>query len=127
MAITAAPVPFTAERFAGWTARWREPAGCNLLISAVDNYLARQEVAAAVTAEGGTWYALDLGNEHHSGQILMGNATTPKIVRFDKLGLASGIPSPYLQEPDLLAPPPAGATPLSCAELTVREEQSLVV
>jgi len=127
LAITAAPVPFTAERFAEWTSGWQEPAGCNLLISAVDNYLARREVAAAIAAEGGTWHALSLGNEHHSGQILMGNATAPEMVRFDKLGLVSGIPSPYLQEPALLEPPPAGATPLSCAELTAREEQSLVV
>jgi hypothetical protein len=45
----------------------------------------------------------------------------------DKLGLCTGLPSPYLQEPGLLEPDPVEETPLSCADLTLREEQSLLI
>ena len=45
----------------------------------------------------------------------------------DDFGICSGLPSPYLQEPALLEPDPAEVTPLSCAEVTWREEQSLLI
>lgn len=101
--------------------------GANLLISAVDNHLARREIAAVVAAQNGRWYGLDLGNEQHSGQVLLGNITNPEAIMFDRLGLCTGLPSPYLQEPALLEPPPLTASPLSCVELTLREDQSLIV
>jgi PRTRC genetic system ThiF family protein len=125
--ITAIPVPFSAERFDEWTAGCDRRAGANLLISAVDNHLARREIARVVAAQNGRWYGLDLGNEQHSGQVLLGNLTDPAAIKFDRLGLCTGLPSPYLQEPALLEPPPATASPLSCADLMQREEQSLVV
>jgi PRTRC genetic system ThiF family protein len=125
--ITAIPVRFSAERFDEWTAGHDRRAGANLLISAVDNHLARREMAEVVTAQNGRWYCLDLGNEQHSGQVLLGNLTSPEALRFDKLGLCNGLPSPYIQEPALLEPPPVEASPLSCADLTLRGEQSLVV
>jgi PRTRC genetic system ThiF family protein len=125
--VMAAPVAFTAERFGEWTAGCDRRAGANLIISAVDNHLARAEIAGVVQERAGRWYCLDLGNEQHSGQVLLGNATDIDAIKFDRLGLCSGLPSPYVQEPTLLEPPPAEAAPFSCAELTLREEQSLVV
>ena len=125
--ITAVPVAFLAERFDEWTSGCERRSGANLLISAVDNHLARREIAKVVAAQDGRWHCLDLGNEYHSGQVLLGNATVPDAVKFDKLGLCTGLPSPYIQEPTLLEPPPAEADPRSCADLMLREEQSLVV
>lgn len=124
--ITTIPVPFSAERFDEWTTGCNRRAGANLLISAVDNHLTRREIAKVMAAKNGCWYGLDLGNEQHSGQVLLGNVTDPAAIKFDRLGLCTGLPSPYVQEPALLEPP-ADADLLSCADLTLREEQSPVV
>lgn len=125
--ITAVPAAFSAERFDEWTASCDRRTGANLIISAVDNHLARRQIAQVIHSSHGRWYCLDLGNEHHSGQVLLGNVTVPDAVKFDKLGLCTALPSPYIQEPMLLESPPAAADLVSCADLTLREEQSLVV
>jgi PRTRC genetic system ThiF family protein len=125
--ITAIPAPFSAAHFDDWTAGCERRTGANLIISAVDNHLARREIAKVVAVKNGRWYCLDLGNEQHSGQVLLGNVTNVEAIRFGKLGLCTGLPSPYIQEPALLEPPPVEDRPLSCADLTQREEQSLVV
>ena len=127
LSITSIPVPFSAARFGEWTAGSERRPGANLIIAAVDNYVARREIAEVVAAHDGRWHCLEVANEHESGQVLLGNVTEPDAVKVDKLGLCSGLPSPYVQEPMLLEPPPADADPLSCADLTLREEQSLVV
>jgi hypothetical protein len=57
----------------------------------------------------------------------VGNLTDLARLRVDDFGLCSGLPSPYLQEPALLEPDPVAVTSLSCAELTWREEQSLLI
>ncbi len=125
--ITAVPAAFSAERFDTWMAGCDLRPGANLIISAVDNHLARREIARVIHSGHGRWYCLDLGNEHHSGQVLLGNVTGADEIKFDRLGLCTGLPSPYVQEPMLLEPPPADASPLSCADLVLQEEQSLVV
>jgi PRTRC genetic system ThiF family protein len=125
--ITAVPAAFSAERFEAWTAGCDRRAGANLIISAVDNHLARREIAGVVAAQNGRWYCLDAGNEYASGQVLMDNITDPGAIKFDKLGLCTGLPSPYVQEPTLLEPPADDAGPLSCADIALREEQSPVV
>lgn len=61
--ITAVPAAFCAERFDAWTAGCDHRAGANLIISSVDNHLARREIAKTVAAQNGRWYCLDLGNE----------------------------------------------------------------
>jgi hypothetical protein len=58
--------------------------------------------------------------------VLIGNATEVDRIKFDRLGLCSGLPSPYVQEPALLAPDEE-AQHLSCAEMALREQQSLMV
>lgn len=75
-------------------------------------------MAKTVTAFDGRIWAIDSGNEQNSGQILIGNLTDTSQIKLDKLGLCSGLPSPYIQEPDLLDPDP-GAQNQSCAELAL--------
>ena len=125
LAITAVPEPFrvdlslsdapTSDR------NWR-----TLLVGCVDNHSARQEIARAIERRRGQWWAIDCGNAYSSGQVLEGNQTNTAGIRLDKLGLCSGLPSPYVQEPTLLEPEPVEPT-LSCAELARRGEQSLII
>ena len=98
----------------------------HLIIGCVDGHLGRREIAKTVTAFDGRIYALDSGNEHHSGQVLIGNLTDVSQIKLDKLGLCTGLPSPYVQEPELLEPDPEEENQ-SCAEMTLAEAQSLMV
>lgn len=50
-----------------------------------------------------------------------------QFIKVDELGLINGLPAPHVQAPDLLLPDPDDEPALSCAELTAREEQSLMV
>ena len=126
LSIRAAPVKFQASFVSDW---WGYGCSNGLLIGAVDNHLARQEIAKAVEQHCGSVWWLDCGNAHHNGQVLIGNygRRVIKDLRVDELGLVNGLPAPHLQAPDLLEPDPHEEIDLSCAELTVREEQSLVI
>lgn len=110
---------------------YNTPKTKKLLIGCVDNYLARQELARTVEEGRGNIWWLDVGNAHHSGNIYMGNAVRPQQIAVDEaLRLCSGLPSPAVQDPALLAPDPPAHQPsvgLSCADLTLREEQSLMI
>lgn len=122
--IRAVPVKFQASFILEW---WKGEPG--LVIGAVDNHLARQEIAQAVEqCQGKVWW-LDCGNAHHNGQVLIGNyeRRMMEFIKVNELGLVNGLPAPHLQAPDLLLPDPDDDPALSCAELTLREEQSLVV
>ncbi|MCC6607922.1 MAG: ThiF family adenylyltransferase [Anaerolineae bacterium] len=110
---------------------YNPPKTKKLLIGCVDNYRARQELARTVEEGRGNIWWLDVGNAHHSGNIYMGNAVRPEQIAVDEaLRLCSGLPSPAIQDPALLAPDPPAHQPsggLSCADLTLREEQSLMI
>lgn len=96
-----------------------------LLIGAVDNGQARQQLAAA---EGVLW--LDCGNFTNAGQVILGNTgkrervlqqmeAHPHVYRY--------LPNAALLFPQLLEPEPPAITPsLSCADLVVGE-QGLVI
>ncbi len=122
------PIVAVPERFTSTMARsWASSrSGLFLLIGAVDNHLARRELAKAVAEGHGRIWALDIGNAQYNGQVLIGNMTDLKRIEFSELGLCSGLPSPYAQEPDLLEPEDEPVA-LSCADLALREEQSLMV
>ncbi|MCP4417761.1 MAG: hypothetical protein GY805_14145, partial [Chloroflexi bacterium] len=77
-------------------------------------------------AYNGRIWGIDCGNEQYAGQILIGNLSDTSQIALDKLGLCSGLPSPYVQEPELLQPDP-NEQALSCAEMTIAETQSIMV
>ncbi len=126
--IRAVPVKFQASFLGDWWFSDGHKKHC-LLIGAVDNHLARGEISKAVEQRQGQVWWLDCGNAHHNGQVLQGNygLQMMEFLKVDELGLVNGLPAPHLQAPDLLQPDPDDDPALSCAELTVREEQSLVV
>jgi PRTRC genetic system ThiF family protein len=100
-----------------------------LFIGAVDNHLARQAISRIATQQRAWW--LDMGNENHSGRLYIGNVAETErlesLVQLNGFALCAGLPLPGLQDPALLEPPPPEAPALSCADLTAREEQSLMV
>jgi PRTRC genetic system ThiF family protein len=98
----------------------------HLIIAAVDNTAGRREIAKTVEAYHGRVWALDSGNDRWSGQVLIGNLTDVSQIKLDRLGLCTGLPSPYIQEPDLLEPDPKEETQ-SCAEMALTQTQSLMV
>jgi len=121
--IVAVPEPFTPAIARSWAS---SRSSLFLLIGAVDNHLARRELAKAVAEGRGRIWALDIGNAQYNGQVMIGNMADLKRIEFSELGLCSGLPSPYVQEPGLLEPEVEQAA-LSCADLALREEQSLMV
>jgi PRTRC genetic system ThiF family protein len=98
----------------------------HLIIGAVDNTAGRREIAKTVEAFNGRVWALDSGNDRWSGQVLIGNLTNMSQIKLDGLGLCNGLPSPYIQEPELLEPDPEEQG-RSCAEMALAETQSLMV
>ena len=126
LAIEAWPVKYEAGLARDWFDHSGGRAQAHLMIGCVDHHSGRQEIAKTVDAYNGRIYALDCGNEQFAGQILIGNLTNTSQIQLDKLGLCSGLPSPYLQEPELLQPDP-NEQALSCAEMAVAETQSLMV
>jgi PRTRC genetic system ThiF family protein len=101
-------------------------AGDVLLVGAVDNERARQEIARVVEQANGRMWWLDSGNAELNGQSLIGNLPQNKPVILDPLRLCNGLPAPHVQEPGLLEPDP-GESYFSCAQMVLREEQSLMV
>lgn len=124
LGIEAWPVQYEAGLTRDWFQHGHDYA--YLIIGCVDNHLGRREIAKTVTAYDGRIWAIDSGNEQHSGQILIGNLTDCSQIRLDKLGLCSGLPSPYIQEPDLLEPAPE-TDHHSCAEMALADSQSVMV
>lgn len=125
--IEAWPVKYEAGLARDWFHRDANgSAPAHLIIGCVDNHLGRQEIARTITAFDGRIWAIDSGNEQHSGQVLIGNLTDVSRIRLDRLGLCSGLPSPYVQEPDLLTPDP-DEQHQSCAAMALTETQSLMV
>ena len=115
-----------------------------VVIGAVDNAAARAVMARAVKKADGKLWALDCGNENHSGQIALGNiANANNLKGAIALGMTDRLPAPHLVYPDLIKSPKAknphptlprrknsdrgGARAPSCAELTAAGEQALMV
>ena len=101
----------------------------SLIIGAVDNAEARQQMANAVEEKNGRLWALDAGNALHNGNVYIGNITLLSQLNLnDEMKLVSGFPSPYVQNPALLKPEQKKKRKTgSCAALIQRREQSLVV
>jgi PRTRC genetic system ThiF family protein len=109
-----------------------------VLIGAVDNPAARRTIARALKdardQEGevpSTWW-LDCGNSRETGQVLLGSEYRAAGLRgaFPTETLCRSLPSPALQHPDLLreqAEPLRRGRRLSCMELMLEQEQSLMI
>jgi PRTRC genetic system ThiF family protein len=109
-----------------------------IVVGAVDNYRARAGIARAITArleqqqqsgqgDGGLWW-IDAGNERESGQVLLGNSLEPQPL-ISPLGYCTHLPLPHIREPGLVRRPPGRPVDddLSCADLTLRQEQGAMV
>jgi PRTRC genetic system ThiF family protein len=127
LAIAAWPESYEAEMGMQWFRHnQRGIRYQHMVIGCLDNHWGRREIARTVEAYQGHVWAIDSGNDLTNGQIFIGNKTDVDQIRLDPLGLCSGLPSPYLQEPGLLEPEPE-APVLSCAELMLADAQSLMI
>mgnify|MGYP001167418476 CR=1 FL=1 len=118
--ISAIDQPVSAERH---FERWG-----NLIIGAVDNHLARRELA---NISGAIW--IDTGNHASSGQIVIGNTgdrdTVMRQLNDTHDGAYRYLPHAGLLFPALLEPEPqeSPAPERSCAELVTAREQDLLI
>lgn len=109
-----------------------------ILCGAVDNAAARRTLAAVLAdhnRRGGAdsppaWW-VDCGNAADTGQVLLGSALEPAALRyaFQPAAVCRVLPAPSLQCPDLLVDRPEERpdSRLSCAELMLRNAQSLMI
>lgn len=112
--------PFSAEKH---SSRY----GSQLVVSCVDNHLARRELHSA------SGILIGAGNYRDGGQVVIGNTGDAQMMRShidskdDKYTYLpkEGLLFPSLLEPE--APAPESQPALSCAELVLRGEQDLLV
>lgn len=107
----------------------------NLVVGAVDNPAARAHLARAVKKAAGALWWLDCGNDHHSGQVALGNCADRRSIQ-PALGLVENLPAPHLVYPDLITSPSphrgeargeGRSRRRSCAQDTANGEQGLMV
>lgn len=131
LAIRAVPRPIQAIDSLDLPAGLSAQAGRVLMLGAVDNHLARQSLSE-IAHKYRVWWC-DAGNEAVAGRVFIGNLTARDMqgatgLSLDAFGWCRGLPLPSLQDPDLLHPEPAPPpTALSCADLTARDAQSLMI
>jgi PRTRC genetic system ThiF family protein len=127
LGIVAWPQRYTADMARSW---YEYQPGhqsiAHLIVGCVDSHLGRQEIAKTIADAKGRIWGLDCGNERYNGQVLIGNMTDTSQIELDALGLCTALPSPYVQEPDLLEPDTEEQNE-SCAEMALAETQSLMV
>jgi len=105
-----------------------ERQGGGIVIGAVDNHLARQELSRVKNA---LW--IDAGNHFDAGQVVIGNQGDREVMmrHLDgKDGKYTYLPNAALVFPQLFEPEPAApqpTQPVSCAELVEKGSQHLLV
>lgn len=99
-----------------------------LIIGCVDNATARRDLENAAGIY--RWW-IDAGNGHHSGQVLIGNATDPTMLSLSfkaKDETITRLPAPSLQLPSLLIPAPDELkAPEDCAQAVAADDQSPLI
>ena len=109
-----------------------------ILIGCVDNALARQSIASAIS-QYQSWHTrniptelwwLDCGNHTNSGQVLIGSHLSTELdaYQFHQLGCTK-LPAPCLQHPELLEPKreESSENNISCAEIALLNSQGLAI
>lgn len=99
-----------------------------LLLGAVDNHLARRELVKA--CEQFHICYIDAGNEHQTGQVVLGNCGDEARIRArNHDGRIRWLPHVGRIFPQILEPEPTfePSPPLSCADLTASGDQHLLV
>ena len=109
-----------------------------ILIGCVDNTLARQSIASAIS-QYQSWHTrniptelwwLDCGNHTNSGQVLIGSHLSTELdaYQFHQLGCTK-LPAPCLQHPELLEPKreESSENNISCAEIALLNSQGLAI
>jgi PRTRC genetic system ThiF family protein len=147
--ITPVAARFSLEMLYKYRPQYSPQGTLTIVVGAVDNVCARRDIAEAlekvlkdpVRSRDRIWW-IDSGNERVNGQILAGNSLDPQPL-LSPLGYCTGVPLPHIQEPGLLVErdhplqqaqdaalrqaQDAAAANLSCAELTLLEEQSAMI
>jgi PRTRC genetic system ThiF family protein len=96
-----------------------------VILGAVDGPSGRREIARVMDTPTRRKWWIDGGNDHESGQILIGNGHQ---VVISETGFCSELPRPDIQEPGLLTQGGGdGSDDLSCADLLVRDAQNLMI
>jgi PRTRC genetic system ThiF family protein len=101
--------------------------GAQLILSCVDNHLARRELHHA------TGVLIGSGNHRDGGQVVIGNTADAELMQRyidGRNGKYSYLPKEGLLFPALLEPEPPAITPdpdVSCAELVHRGDQALLI
>ncbi len=93
-----------------------------ILISGVDNWMARQAITDWMTPRDAYW--IDAGNSRYAGSVFVGNGSDYSV---DPLGLVTALPWPTLQMPALLQPPQIVVEQHDCALGMAIGEQSLCI
>lgn len=105
-------------------------AGRGILVGAVDNAAARQQIAASLHHWGPKALWIDCGNHEHSGQVLVGSTAFQwELAKACAVpSMCVDLPSPALVAPELLVPPtvqPIRAE--DCAAAMEDNRQSLLI
>lgn len=102
----------------------------NLIVGCVDETQtkklpARWHIAQVCHNYQNVWW-LDCGNDLRDGQVSLGNSGTEASIN-TMMGIATNVPSPAIQMPDIIKPSAEPKPDESCADLTARREQGLMV
>ena len=120
--ISVFPEAFNSRQLNGWGS------SLSIIIGCVDNASARKAIADSITSYRNRFW-LDCGNEHSSGQVLLGcgNKKMPED-NFRLPDFCSWLPSPAVQHPDLLESRQSDEqVSLSCAEIMLQDSQGMAI
>jgi PRTRC genetic system ThiF family protein len=107
----------------------------HIICGCVDNAAGRKVIAETLKKNRageapGVWW-LDSGNSKESGQVILGSASTPAMLKgcFQTEKICAALPSPFLVEPSLMnaLPEESSAKKMNCAEMMIANMQSLEV
>lgn len=74
----------------------------HVLVGCVDNVKARAAIASIVKGWSGRLWWLDCGNDHHNGQLILGNKDDIATPEISPLGYCTALPLPSVVMPDLV-------------------------